>query len=163
MTARLMVDTIWHLAHQPDYNRQTMSSLVGALMYHYDGLYRQHTDQLQNTQSREQSIFDRFIYLVNQHAVKEHQIGFYADKMCLTERYLGTVIRQASGTTAKEWIDLALITRIKVEAETYRQVCHPDSRGDELPESLLLLQILQTSHQHDSRRVQGGMSHPTQL
>jgi AraC-like DNA-binding protein len=35
--------------------------------------------------------------------------------MCLTERYLGTVIRQASGTTAKEWIDLALITRIKVE------------------------------------------------
>lgn len=115
ITARLMVDTIWHLAHQPDYNRQTMSSLVGALMYHYDGLYRQHTDQQQNTQSREQSIFDRFIYLVNQHAVKEHQIGFYADKMCLTERYLGTVIRQASGTTAKEWIDLALITRIKVE------------------------------------------------
>ena len=114
-TAQQIIDTIWHLVHQQDYNRQTASSLVGALMYHYDGLYRQHTDLLQNTQSREQTIFDRFIYLVNHHATQEHQIRFYADKMCLTERYLGTVIRQASGTTAKEWIDLALITRIKVE------------------------------------------------
>ena len=114
-TAQQIIDTIWHLVHQQDYNRQTASSLVGALMYHYDGLYRQHTDLLQNTQSREQTIFDRFIYLVNHYATQEHQIRFYADKMCLTERYLGTVIRQASGTTAKEWIDLALITRIKVE------------------------------------------------
>ncbi|MBQ8715940.1 MAG: AraC family transcriptional regulator [Prevotella sp.] len=114
-TVQQIIDTIWHLVHQQDYNRQTASSLVGALMYHYDGLYRQHTDLLQNTQSREQTIFDRFIYLVNHYATQEHQIRFYADKMCLTERYLGTVIRQASGTTAKEWIDLALITRIKVE------------------------------------------------
>jgi AraC-like DNA-binding protein len=35
--------------------------------------------------------------------------------MCLTERYLGTVVRQASGITAKEWIDRALVTRIKIE------------------------------------------------
>ena len=35
--------------------------------------------------------------------------------ICLTERYLGTVVRQASGVTAKEWIDRALIARIKVE------------------------------------------------
>ena len=43
------------------------------------------------------------------------ELGFYADKMCLTERYLGTVIRQTSGTTAKGWIDRAIITRVKVE------------------------------------------------
>ena len=70
---------------------------------------------LKASQSREQTIFDRFIYLVNQHATHEHQICFYADKMCLTERYLGTVIRQASGTTAKEWIDRALVEHIKIE------------------------------------------------
>ena len=85
------------------------------MMHHYDGIYRQHIDLLKVSQSREQTIFDRFIYLVNQHATREHQISFYADKMCLTERYLGTVIRQASGTTAKEWIDRALIEHIKIE------------------------------------------------
>ena len=115
ITARHFIDTIWHLVHQPDYNRQTLSSIVAAMMYHYDGLYRKHIDLLKASQSREQTIFDRFIYLVNQHATREHQIGFYADKMCLNEHYLGTVIRQASGITAKEWIDRALIEHIKIE------------------------------------------------
>ena len=113
--ARHIIDTIWHVVHQPDYNRQTVSSLVAAMMHHYDGAYRQHIDLMKVSQSREQTIFDRFIYLVNQHATHEHQISFYADRMCLTERYLSTVVRQTSGVTAKEWIDRALITRIKVE------------------------------------------------
>lgn len=114
-TANLIIDALWHVVHQPDYNRQTVSSLAAAQMYHYDGLYRQYTDRLQSTRSREQTIFDRFIYLVNQSATQEHQLGFYANKMCLTERYLSTVIRQTSGTTAKEWIDRAIVTHIKIE------------------------------------------------
>lgn len=114
-TARHIIDTIWHIVHQPNYNRQTVSSLVAAMMYHYDGAYRQHIDQMKALQSREQTIFDRFIYLVNQYATHEHQISFYADRMYLTERYLGTVIRQVSGTTAKEWIDRALIEHVKIE------------------------------------------------
>mgnify|MGYP002856516795 CR=1 FL=1 len=113
--ARHIIDTIWHVVHQPDYNRQTVSSLVAALMYHYDGLYRRYSDMLQASQSREQTIFDRFIQLVNQHCAAQHQISYYADRLCLTERYLSTVIRQTSGVTAKEWIDRALIVRIKVE------------------------------------------------
>ena len=59
ITARHFIDTIWHLVHQPDYNRQTLSSIVAAMMYHYDGLYRKHIDLLKASQSREQTIFDR--------------------------------------------------------------------------------------------------------
>lgn len=113
-TARLIIDTLWQVVHQPNYNRQTVSSLVAAQMHHYDGLYRQHADHSHIAQSREQTLFDRFIYLVNQYGQREHQIAFYAQRMCLTERYLGTVIRQASGVTAKEWIDRAVVTRAKV-------------------------------------------------
>lgn len=114
-TARHIIDTLWHVVHQPDYNRLTASSLVAAQMQHYDGLYRQHADRLQAMLSREQTLFDRFIALVNEQATREHQLRYYADRMCLTERYLGTVVRQATGTTAKEWIDRALVTHAKVE------------------------------------------------
>ena len=114
-TARRILDTLWHTVRQPGYHRPTVSALVAAMMHHYDGLYRKQADQLASTRSREQTIFDRFIYLVNQYSRREHRLAFYADKMCLTERYLGTVVRQASGTTAKEWIDRAIVTRIKVE------------------------------------------------
>ena len=114
-TARNILDTLWHLVHQPDYHRQTASSLVAALMHHYDRLFHQQADHLAATCSREQTIFDRFILLVNQHCREQHQISYYAECLCLTERYLGTIVRQTSGTTAKEWIDRALIARIKVE------------------------------------------------
>ena len=114
-TARNILDTLWHLVHQPDYHRQTASSLVAALMHHYDRLFHQQADNLAATRSREQTIFDRFILLVNQHCREQHQISYYAERLCLTERYLGTIVRQTSGTTAKEWIDRALIARIKVE------------------------------------------------
>lgn len=114
-TARSILDTLWHVVHREGYNLQTVSSLVFAQMNHYDALFRQYADRQQSAQSRNQTIFDRFIQLVNLHAQREHQIAFYADKMCLTERYLGTVVRQASGMTAKEWIDRAIIARVKVE------------------------------------------------
>jgi AraC-like DNA-binding protein len=114
-TARNILDTLWHLVHQPDYHRPTASSLVAALMHHYDRLFHQQSDTLAATRSREQTIFDRFIQLVNLHCHEQHQIGYYADRMCLTERYLGTVIRQTSGTTAKDWIDRALIIQAKVQ------------------------------------------------
>lgn len=114
-TALNILDTLWQVVHQENYNMQTVSSLIYAQMNHYDALFRQYTDRQQYALSHEQTIFDRFIQLVNLHAVKQHQIAFYAERMCLTERYLGTVIRQASGVTAKEWIDRAIIARIKVE------------------------------------------------
>lgn len=114
-TAQQILNTLWHVVHQKDYSQQVVASLIAAQMHHYDYVFRQYTQHLQNSQSREQTIFDRFIYLVNRYATHEHQIAFYASHMCLTERYLGTVIRQTSGTTAKEWIDRALVTRIKAE------------------------------------------------
>ena len=113
--ASLIIHTIWQLIQSDDYHRPTVGSLVAALMNHYDALYARQTERQEASLSREQTIFDRFLYLVNRHAADEHKISFYAERMCLTERYLGTIVRQASGVTAKEWIDRALITRIKVE------------------------------------------------
>lgn len=114
-TARHILDTIWHIVHTEDYHRPTVTALVAALMHHYDHLFRLQTDIQAVSRSREQTIFDRFISLVNQYCCEHHQIGYYAERMCLTERYLTTVIRQTSGTTAKDWIDRALITLIKIE------------------------------------------------
>ncbi len=114
-TFRNIHDALWQLVHQPDYHRPTASSLVAALMHHCDHLFHRQADRLATTRSREQTIFDRFIQLVNQHCCEQHQISYYADRMCLTERYLGTVIRQASGVTAKQWIDRALITYAKTQ------------------------------------------------
>ena len=64
--------------------------------------------------TREREIFDKFIRLVNHSNGENRQLVYFADKMYLSERYLSTVVKQASGVTAKEWIDRATVTEIKV-------------------------------------------------
>jgi len=130
-TARHILDAIWQTVHaSDDYHRPTVTALVAALMHHYDHLFHQQADQLAGSRSREQTIFDRFLQLVTQHCAEHHQIGYYAERMCLTERYLTTVIRQTSGTTAKDWIDRALITRIKIELR------HTDKSAAQISEEM---------------------------
>ena len=111
--ASLLLDTMWQLACQ-DYNRATFAGLVMAVMNHWSHLYEKAGGQRPASRTNERDIFDRFVQLVNHHATQQHQISFYADRLCLTERYLGTIVRQASGATAKEWIDRALVTRAKI-------------------------------------------------
>ena len=55
-------------------------------------------------QSRQQMVFERFLWLVQKHYREERGITFYAGKLCLTPKYLSTVVRQCGGRHAGEWI-----------------------------------------------------------
>ena len=76
------------------------------------------------------NIFNRFLQLVNDYCHNERHLSFYAGRICVTERYLSTVIRQTSGITAKEWIDRAVITAAKVMLK------HSDMQIAEITERL---------------------------
>lgn len=129
-TARHILDTIWHVLHTNDYHRPTITTLVAALMHHYDHLFLQLSNSQASSRSREQTIFDRFLQLAGQHCTEHHHVGYYADRLCLSQRYLTTVVRQTSGTTAKDWLDRALITRIKIELR------HTDKSAAQIAEEM---------------------------
>ncbi len=94
--------------------QQVLYQMLSTITHYYNVLF---TRELPKTSGHRSAndIFDRFIQLVNNHCQSERQLAFYAEKICVTERYLGTVVRQASGVTAKEWIDKAVITAAKVK------------------------------------------------
>ena len=133
-TTHRLMDLIWLMvtsSETPD--RPTLNSLIATLMSHYDSVY--HACERIPSYSREQTIYDRFFYLVSRYAKQEHQLRFYADKMCLTERYLGAVIRDVSGSTAKQWIDKSLIACLQAElrhsdkplAQLSDEMCFPNT------------------------------------
>lgn len=64
--------------------------------------------------TRQEEIFQRFISLVNTYSKKERNVNFYADKLCLTSRYLNTVVRQASQQTVMEWINQSIMLEAKI-------------------------------------------------
>ena len=93
---------------------QVTLHLIAALLWQVHHLWQQRQTQAAPNVTREQSLFADFIQLVNQHAPQEHNLPFYASRLCLSPRYMSTLVRQVSGRAAKEWIDDALATRIKV-------------------------------------------------
>ena len=93
---------------------ETTYHMMVSITSYYDTIFEGQTAVQSANSTATNDIFERFIQLVNRHCREQRGLSFYADKLCITERYLGTVIRQASGITAKEWIDKAVITAAKV-------------------------------------------------
>ena len=95
-------------------NEQATMQLIAAFLWQIDGLWCGRDAEVRVAQSREQKLFADFMQLVALHAVHEHQIDFYASKLCLSPRYMSAVIHKVSGKPAKQWIDEAIVARIKV-------------------------------------------------
>ncbi len=97
------------------HSSQVTLHLVSALLWLTNHMWSRHEQSHRESQSREQRLFTDFIQLVTQYAPVHHTIDFYASRLCLTPRYLSAIIRQVSGKSAKQWIDNALVTRIKID------------------------------------------------
>ena len=54
--------------------------------------------------SRKKQIFDRFLEELRQHYATQRSVQFYADRLCLTPKYLSQVIHSVSGRHAGDWI-----------------------------------------------------------
>lgn len=59
-------------------------------------------------------VLNQFLDLVNKNCHNHRDLDFYADKICLSKQYLSSIISEVSRQTAKEWIEEATITRMKV-------------------------------------------------
>lgn len=57
--------------------------------------------------------YDRFMKLVTEHHSQERGMQFYADKLCLTPKYLSKIVKEASGRSGPEWIDAFVILEAK--------------------------------------------------
>ena len=65
------------------------------------------------TLSRKEEIFADFQTLLREHCKKQHDVKFYADKLCITTQYLSSILKEQSGRSASQWIQEALIIEAK--------------------------------------------------
>ena len=105
---------IWRVLQEPPFRKEAIQHLLASLIYYLEYI-AQNSIELNSAQlTRQEEIFQRFISLVNVYSKKERNVNFYADKLCLTPRYLNTVIRQASQQTVMDWINQSIILEAKV-------------------------------------------------
>ncbi len=95
-------------------NTAMLFDLLSAIFHFFNHIYTSSQQYELTEKTHEREVFDQFISLVNMTEGKERKLAYYADKLYLSQRYLGTIINNVSDITAKEWIDRAAVANIKV-------------------------------------------------
>lgn len=55
------------------------------------------------------TIVQRFMELVQEHYTQQRLISFYADKLCITPKYLSKLVKENTGLAASDWIERHVI------------------------------------------------------
>ena len=94
------------------YREQIIKHLFSAYYYGL-GYYVHGTPSAPVTMTLQEQTCDRFIDLVSKNFKQERDIGFYADKLCISNKYLSTLLKQTTGMTALEWIERYVVLYAK--------------------------------------------------
>ena len=105
---------LWHEVHRQPLLPELIKHLQAALLMELERIGSQQEQQRLASASRQETMLNNFIELVNQYGTRERKIDFYADKLCVTPNHLGTVIKQASGLTVMQWVNRHTIQLAKV-------------------------------------------------
>ena len=94
------------LMNQPDnpYREEIIRHLFPAYYYGL-GYYMHGLQSLPSAMTPQQEKCERFMSLVAENFKTQRDIGFYADKLCVTSKYLSTMLKQETGMTALDWIE----------------------------------------------------------
>ena len=94
------------------YREEIIKHLFSA---HYYGLgyYIHGLQSAPTTMTRQQELCDRFITLLSSHFKTHREIDFYADRLCVTNKYLSLLLKRETGHTALGWIERYTVDYIK--------------------------------------------------
>ncbi len=57
--------------------------------------------------------FHRFLHELSQHYLERRNVSFYADRLCISSRYLTTIVRRVSGMSVSEWMNRYIMMEAK--------------------------------------------------
>lgn len=107
-------------------------ALCGLLNIFFEFLntFKFEDNQPANNASRGLIIYNKFMDLLAEHYAREHKVNFYAERLCLTPKYMSKLINDATGCGANTWIDqyilakakLLLISRKDLSVQTISQI-----------------------------------------
>lgn len=97
------------------FRKEILQGYVRALMYtilhKLLETLQQVPEHIQN--NRQHEIYMQFIREVQRNYQKERSVAYYADRLCITSKYLSQTVLKASGRLAGEWISEYVILEAK--------------------------------------------------
>ena len=109
---------------ETDFSSEIIGGLIAATIYKVGDILThyltEHPEVDSPIHNRAEEYFRQFTELLGEHYKHERSVGFYARQLCITPKYLTTLIKRISGLSVSEWIDNYVI----IEAKTLLKYSH---------------------------------------
>ena len=102
---------------ETDFSSEIIGGLIAATIYKVGDILThyltEHPEVDSPIHNRAEEYFMQFTELLGEHYKHERSVGFYARQLCITPKYLTTLIKRISGKSVSEWIDNYVILEAK--------------------------------------------------
>lgn len=102
---------------ETDFSSEIIGRLIAATIYKVGDILThyltEHPEVDSPIHNRAEEYFRQFTELLGEHYKHERSVGFYARQLCITPKYLTTLIKRISGKSVSEWIDNYVILEAK--------------------------------------------------
>ena len=102
---------------ETDFSSEIIGGLIAATIYKVGDILThylaEHPEVDSPIHKRAEEYFRQFTELLGEHYKHERSVGFYARQLCITPKYLTTLIKRISGKSVSEWIDNYVILEAK--------------------------------------------------
>lgn len=102
---------------ETDFSGEIIGGLIAATIYKVGDILThyltEHPEVDSPIHNRAEEYFRQFTELLGEHYKHERSVGFYARQLCITPKYLTTLIKRISGKSVSEWIDNYVILEAK--------------------------------------------------
>ena len=105
-----LLDNTLHL-YKNTFNENEQRLLLLGLTYRICSIYNRKLMNLKTTVGHKHEIFIRLIQLIDAHYTEERGVEFYADKLCLSPKYLSALSKSVCGFTVQELIFKSIIRK----------------------------------------------------
>lgn len=105
----IFVRAIRHILQDRDnpFRLQVVQHVIMAVFYSSEHV--RNIDDSEPPRSNADVLSKEFLILVKDNFRRERQLQFYADKLCITPRYLSRVVKETTNFSAAEWIERYVI------------------------------------------------------
>lgn len=100
---------------QHHFRRDTVRMLITTMVYDLSNIIYRMQQGSSPRQLRAEAIFTDFIALVEAHFRKERRVGWYAQQLCITPKYLSEIVKLVSHLSPNDWIDNYVTLEIKLQ------------------------------------------------
>lgn len=101
------------------YRDTIIKGLLYSLIMEFLSIYKfNKTDEKYMPSNRQEELVNNFFKLLTQHFREERSVAFYADKLCITRKYLSSTVKDVTGHSVLEWIHEVFIIQAKLILKT---------------------------------------------